>query len=112
MIRSFEESVERFIRGYPSVKKDGYFKHNVRYPKRGEYFLEVVCHNERKTDHKNMRTVWNTGIMSLAARHDEKMRMDRKRCNVKGGESMSRSRRRSSIKSQNSARGEGGVEGT
>ena len=32
MIRSFEESVGRLIRGYLDVKKDGYLKHNVRYP--------------------------------------------------------------------------------
>ena len=34
-----------------------------------DIFVEVVCHNERKTDHKKMRTVLSTGIMSLAARH-------------------------------------------
>ena len=37
--------------------------------RRGGYFFEGVCHNERKTDHKKMRTVLNTGIMSLVARH-------------------------------------------
>ena len=39
------------------------------YLKDGGYFFEILCHNERKTAHKKMRTVLSTGIMSLAARH-------------------------------------------
>ena len=57
MIRSFEESVGRLIRGYLDVKKDVYSKHIVKYLKDGGHWFEVVCHSKRKKDHKKMRTV-------------------------------------------------------